>query len=56
MKIHCVSCGHKLEIDDAYADFEGQIKCWVCEALLEMKAEDGMVKSVRLAQTEIKST
>jgi hypothetical protein len=49
MKINCVSCGHNIELDDAYDDFEGSIKCYVCSGRLEVKFSDGKVKSVRLA-------
>lgn len=34
MKINCLSCGHKVELDDAYDDFEGLVKCFACTALL----------------------
>lgn len=48
MKINCLSCGHKLELDDAYDEYEGQIRCLVCEALLAIKTEAGHVKKVDL--------
>lgn len=47
MKINCVSCGHSLALDDAYDDFEGFVKCYVCGTLLELKTLDGKVKSVK---------
>jgi DNA-directed RNA polymerase subunit RPC12/RpoP len=49
MKINCLSCGHNIELDDAYDDFEGSIKCYVCSGRLEVKFSEGKVKSVRLA-------
>jgi len=52
MKINCVSCGHNMELDDAYDDFEGLIKCYVCSALLYVKNCDGKIKSVNLAGLE----
>ncbi|MBM4286286.1 MAG: hypothetical protein FJ128_13735 [Deltaproteobacteria bacterium] len=50
MKINCLSCGHKVELDDAYDDFEGQVKCFVCTALLEIKTEEGNLKTVRFVK------
>ncbi|MDP2976153.1 MAG: hypothetical protein Q8N45_08075 [Anaerolineales bacterium] len=50
MKINCLSCGHKVELDDVYDDFEGQVKCFVCTALLEIKTEEGRLKSVRFVK------
>jgi len=50
MKINCVSCGHKLDLDDVYDDFEGQVKCFACTALLEIKTEEGRLKSVRFVK------
>jgi transcription initiation factor IIE alpha subunit len=48
MKINCLCCGHKVDLDDAYDDYEGQVKCFACGAILEIKTEQGGVKHVRL--------
>ncbi|MEW6110749.1 MAG: hypothetical protein AB1473_03820 [Thermodesulfobacteriota bacterium] len=48
MKINCVSCGHGLQLGDAYDDFEGLVKCYVCSQLLQVKISHGKVKSVSL--------
>jgi len=48
MKLNCLSCGHKVDLDDAYDDYEGQVKCFVCSAILEIRTEEGNVKSLRL--------
>ena len=47
MKIICLSCGHTVELDEAYSDYEGQVKCYACSALLEVKLEESLVKSVK---------
>lgn len=47
MKINCPACGHSIELDDAYDDYEGQIRCWVCRKVFEVKIEDGCVKAAR---------
>jgi len=48
MKINCLSCGHSLELDEeSYSDYEGQVKCYTCSALLEVKLEEGRIKSVK---------
>ena len=47
MKINCLACGHKFELDEAYDDYEGQVKCFICGALLEIKAEEGSLKSLK---------
>jgi DNA-directed RNA polymerase subunit N (RpoN/RPB10) len=52
MKINCVSCGHTIYLDDAYDDFEGPVKCYVCGGLLQIKTEEGKLKSIRLAPLE----
>ena len=51
MKVNCVSCGHNMMLDDAYDDFEGPIKCYVCGALLQVKTCDGKIKAVNLTAT-----
>jgi DNA-directed RNA polymerase subunit RPC12/RpoP len=50
MKINCVSCGHKVDLDDAYDDFEGQVKCFACGTLLEIRTEQGNIKSVAIVK------
>jgi hypothetical protein len=49
MKINCLSCGFKVDLDDTYDDFEGPIKC-LCGALLEIRTEEGMLKGIRMAE------
>jgi hypothetical protein len=48
MKIRCLSCGHTINLDDAYSDYEGQIKCFTCNALLEVKLSDSLIRSTNL--------
>jgi hypothetical protein len=48
MKINCLSCGFKVDLDDTYEDFEGPIKC-ICGALLEVRIEEGMLKGIKLS-------
>ncbi|MCK9377835.1 MAG: hypothetical protein M0P73_17040 [Syntrophobacterales bacterium] len=49
MRINCLSCGFKVELDDVYDDFEGQVKCFVCGAMLEILTDEGMLKKIKLA-------
>jgi hypothetical protein len=49
MRINCLACGHKVELDDAYDDFEGPVKC-LCGALLEIRTEEGMLKGIKVAE------
>lgn len=48
MKINCISCGHKVDLGDAYDDYEGQVKCYICANILEIRTQEGNVRSVRL--------
>ena len=49
MKVICLSCGHKVELGDAYDSYAGQVKCVACGALLEIRTETGNLRSVVLA-------
>jgi hypothetical protein len=49
MKINCVSCGHNISLDEAYDDFEGPVKCYVCGTRLEVKICKGKIKCVKFA-------
>ena len=46
MKINCLSCGHTVNLDDTYDNYEGQIRCCACRALLEIKVEQGEIHKV----------
>jgi len=46
MKIICISCGHSLSLDEAYDDFAGMVKCYVCDTLLEVKTCEGKLQCV----------
>ena len=47
MKINCLSCGFKVDLADAYDDYEGQVKCYACGGMLEIKTEEGNVRAVK---------
>jgi ribosomal protein S27E len=49
MNLNCLSCGHTLDLRDAYDDYAGQVKCFICGALLAIRTEGGQVKSVEMA-------
>lgn len=51
MKINCLSCGHTVELDEAYDDYEGPVKCFACGAILDIRTDQGKVKSVSVAHT-----
>ncbi len=53
MKLNCLSCGHNVHLDDAYDDYAGQIKCFACGAMLEIKLEAGKPKSIKLARPRV---
>ncbi len=47
LNLNCIACGHRLEFGDAYEEYEGEIKCWVCSAVLAVKIQDGRLKSMK---------
>ncbi len=49
VKIICLSCGHKVDLGDAYDDYAGLVKCVACGALLEIKTEAGGLRTVAVA-------
>ena len=55
MKINCLSCGHNIDLDDSYSDYEGVIKCYACDALLEVKISEGNVKSVEFQEQIVRA-
>ncbi len=55
MRINCLTCGHKVELDDAYDDFEGPVKC-LCGAMLEIRTVEGMLKAIKVLEPLSRST
>ncbi len=55
MKINCLSCGHNIDLDESYSDYEGEIKCYACNATVEVKLSEGRVKSAKLAERKSRS-
>ncbi len=51
MKLNCLCCGHKVDLDDVYDDFDGQVKCYACGGMLEIRTVEGRLKSIVLAGT-----
>jgi hypothetical protein len=47
MRINCLCCGHKVDLDDAYDDYEGPVKCFACSAILEIRTAQGTIKAVK---------
>lgn len=52
MKIVCLSCGHKIDVGDAYDDYAGPVKCATCGARLDIKTEAGQLKTVAEKQDD----
>ncbi|HLA85596.1 MAG TPA: hypothetical protein VJL29_12455 [Thermoguttaceae bacterium] len=46
MKLNCVSCGHTVDLHNDYDDYDGQVKCFTCGALLAVRTQEGQVKWV----------
>ncbi len=48
MKINCIACGYTITLDDdVYSDYESQVKCFTCKSMLEIKTEEGKLRSIR---------
>jgi len=48
MQLNCLSCGHSVDLHNDYDNYEGQVKCFVCDALLTILTENGCIKRVTL--------
>jgi hypothetical protein len=51
MKVNCLSCGYSVNLDDAYGDYEGPVKCFVCGVILQVRTEQGYIKQVGLTDS-----
>ena len=50
MKINCLSCGHRVDLADAYDDYEGEVKCFACSAILDIKTHEGNIRAVKFVK------
>jgi hypothetical protein len=50
VKINCLGCGFKVDLAGAYDDYEGQIKCFACGAIMEIATREGKILAVRSAE------
>lgn len=48
MRVNCLSCGHKVDLDEAYDDYSGPVKCLACGAILDIEAQEGKLRIVRI--------
>jgi ribosomal protein S27E len=51
MNVNCLSCGHSLDLREAYDDYQGQVRCFICGSLLKVHSEGGHLKAVELARS-----
>jgi hypothetical protein len=49
MKVNCLGCGYKVDLADAYDDYEGPIKCFACGAIMEIATQEGSIRGVGFA-------
>jgi hypothetical protein len=50
MNIHCVHCGHNIQLGDAYDAYSGLLRCSVCKQLMKVRIERGQLRSMEPAQ------
>ena len=36
-----------MDLGDAYEDYAGELRCWGCQAVLEVSLQEGKLKSMR---------
>lgn len=36
-----------MDLGDAYEDYEGEVKCWGCQAVLEVTLQEGRLKAMK---------
>jgi hypothetical protein len=49
IRVNCLSCGHPIELDEAYEDYQGEVRCWGCRAIVEVSLHEGKLQSMKLS-------
>ena len=52
IKVNCLACGHPMELSDAYENYEGEVRCWGCRAMIEVTLHEGSLQKMRLVLGE----
>ena len=47
IKVNCLACGHVMDLSDAYDDYEGEVRCWGCRAVIGVTVQAGKLKAMR---------
>jgi hypothetical protein len=45
-----------VDLEDDYDDYEGSIRCFACSTTLEIRTEEGKVKTVKLMKNVLPSS
>ncbi|WP_295389009.1 hypothetical protein [uncultured Thiodictyon sp.] len=46
MIIHCMYCGHTIDLSEAYDDYQGPVRCAVCKSLMMVRVENGQLRGM----------
>ena len=53
MKIKCLCCEREINLDhEIFENYAGPVKCFGCSAMLELKAQEGVVRSLDLLPSQ----
>lgn len=44
--IHCMYCGHTIELGEAYETYKGPLRCSVCKSLMMVHVQDGNLRAM----------
>jgi hypothetical protein len=51
-RLRCLGCGHRIELDETYQDYDGPLRCWTCEALFVVVLCEGRLRGMRRVEDE----
>jgi len=49
IKLSCLACGFSMSLGEAYEDYQGEIRCWGCQSLLEVAIQEGKLMAMKRA-------
>jgi len=47
IRLCCLTCGHPMDLGEAYEDYAGEIRCWACRTVLEVTLQEGKLKAMK---------
>jgi len=47
IRLNCLGCGFPMALGESYENYQGEIRCWGCQAVLEVTLQEGNLLAMK---------